>query len=257
MHTCPAEVLFGAYLLGHDDKASLAGMGVPRAIEQHGGWWAPLVDLALGRAAMVGTGDNQSCVTLNLRIDLTGVFPPAGEEVFAVGTLVSAEGSLRMVSCEVRTAGGRAIAYAVGRFMLVPGTKPSALPARERPRLEVASLPELLRVRRDDLGDRFTLAVQPWDEMANPSSIVHGGVQAALLAAGMQVAATSEDDDPVRMLDLTVAYHRPLEVCTPELVVRSTVERRGRSICSLRAGLVDGAGLSFAGAHATFDLRGD
>lgn len=252
--TSPAEGYFGTYLIGYDATSSLAGMSLAAGTDMRPGWWGPLIDLALGRAAMGEAEDDQTCVTLNLRIDLTGELPTASEDVLALGVLVSGDAKLPVTECEVRSSGGATIAHAVGRFMLVPGEKPAPLPApMERPGAD--GLADLLGSTWPHPSDPFVMTVQPREAMGNPAGVVHGGVQAALLSLGMEVAAESDCVRP-RLLDLAVGYRRPVMVSASELHVRSYVERRGRSISLLRSDLTEGSGPVLATALGTFDVRG-
>lgn len=251
--TSRAEVLFGTSLLGHVDHLALGQMLGPAQTDEPG-WLLPLTDLVLGRAALQFARPGETCVTVAMSFELGGSVPREGESIRGLSRHLSMERGAMSTSCEVRGDDGRLLAHAVGRFLMVRGNPPDALA-----HLEVGAmkkpLTETLRVGRDEGDDqRWTMVMNPWEEVSNPAGVIHGGVQAALMsaAAGHLVRRNRPQ---ARLMTMTVEYFGPVRVAQPEIEVVAEIVRLGSNLATTESKILTPDRAVRTSARCTFDVR--
>ncbi|GLZ15787.1 hypothetical protein Acsp04_60220 [Actinomadura sp. NBRC 104425] len=106
------------------------------------------------------------------------------------------------------------VAIATGRFAVVPGD-PSVPAVRAgnagapRPPVGPSSLKQA--------AEEALLTFLPDTRLANARSRVHGGIQAVLTGAALDAAVLpATADRPLRLLDMTLTFHRPMTPSAPK-----------------------------------------
>lgn len=80
----------------------------------------PVVDLAMGRAALARTPSTHTCVTLSIEREF-GAAPQSGKVVRCLGLHLLDDAGTTIATCEVRGADERLLAHGTGRFVSVRG----------------------------------------------------------------------------------------------------------------------------------------
>jgi acyl-coenzyme A thioesterase PaaI-like protein len=240
--TSPAEALFATRLVGHEDHLALAEMPAP-AEPGAPGWFLPLVDLVLGRTAMRHTFGNGTCVTVSLSLEFHHPVLRPGSVVCALGRTVSDEGDTMSTTVEVRTETGELVAHGHGRFLMVDGPPPAPVPDLAGAD-NSAVLGRLLGI--DDMvvtGDGVRHELIPGGDLANPSGVVHGGAQGAMLMHAMDLVARHRRPG-ADLMSLTIDFRGPVVISDDPMAVQARIVRAGVHLVTTEAEIVISTGRS-------------
>jgi acyl-coenzyme A thioesterase PaaI-like protein len=189
-----------------------------------------LADAATGLSALSAQED-ESCATVELRVDLLGTPAPGATSLQARGTTLALESGVGISRADIHDDLGTPITHAVA--VLAMGRKgrgaSDAGPGTVGPQFDPAD------IRVSVLGAGECVAtIEP--AMSNSGGIVHGGVLMSLAYAAQDafVGTLEGHSRPVRF---AVDYLRPVPP-RGELRMSSTVERDGRRLRSIRTELV-------------------
>lgn len=242
------DVAFAVRLLGASDHHTAADCATPHG-SANPGWLMPLVDLLLARGAL-GPGSATSCVTMRMDLNVNAAALAATTTVRGLARQAFADPSSTAGTCELRGDDGTVVATGMGVFVSIDTPLPDPFEATAGHEVSSA-LTELLPLTFDDSRHRADWRIEPW--MANPSGVVHGGVQAAALFAAIEEAGTADLDGPVAFGNVSVEYLRPLPVADTVLTIRVTARRRGRRFATYDAELLTADGT--VGTTATATVR--
>ncbi|MFE9322375.1 acyl-CoA thioesterase domain-containing protein [Nocardia sp. NPDC052278] len=215
------------------------------------GWLMPLIDLILARSAL-GDLAPHSCVTR--RIDLH-VHPDRlsdAETVRGVARRCFATGAMLVSTAELRSPSGMVLGTATGNFVASDSFLP--VPYEADPQhIEAGSLIDLLELRFDP--DPHTGMLPAGPRTANPSGVVHGGVQAAALCAAIEHVARTGDRVQSDIVSVGVDFVRPLPATKTPLVFRVTPRRAGRRFVTVEASMLTAEGEIGTRVEATLYRR--
>lgn len=216
---CRAEANLGAVMVAYRGARALTEVRVP----EHGevGWLMPIVDLAMGRAALARTPSTHTCVTLSIEMEF-GSAPRSGEVVRCLGRHLLDDAGMTVATCEVRGADERLLAHGSGRFVSVRGGgEPRPVPGLvvQEP---ARPLRELLMLERRAPMEHALLTD---GGLSNPLGVVHGGAQAAMV---IQVAR--EATEGARIASLRIDYLDSLRVGEDGSFARAHLLRTTRTM---------------------------
>ncbi|NMO01428.1 PaaI family thioesterase [Gordonia sp. TBRC 11910] len=208
-----------------------------------------LVDLLLARGAL-RPGSPHSCVTLRMDLNVNAAAFATATHIRGLTRHSFADDNLTMGTCELRGDDGVLLATGMGMFVSIDAALPMPFIPTE-PHTDSTSLTELLEFVPDMTRTTVTWPIREWT--ANPSGVVHGGVQAAALFAAIENLAVVDTGAPVAFGNCSVEYLRPLPADDTELTVGVTATRRGRQFATYDAQLYAADGR--VGTKATATLR--
>ncbi|ALJ21840.1 PaaI family thioesterase [Microbacterium sp. No. 7] len=243
-----AELRLGTRPLGSaPGRAAGRTEGVPRP---HLGWLSMLADLVMGTAYAAALGEGRTSLTLSMRIDSVrgALRPDVPIEGYALAEDPDDPGGV--LHC-LMLQGRQPVATGVGRFLPL-GTRARSAPA------EVVSFQR----RGVDLATGFGLSgdwapdidvdLRAEGVLANPSGVVHGGVQAAIAAEAIIRSVAGVDASMCLLTDLSTRFLAPAPTGPEErLVVRVRRIHTGRSLRTVRVELVRGDGVVVSVSEGT------
>ena len=264
----PAEVLTGCRVTNRGEDWATAEMMLPRIASGQTvplGWLGILADSVAAQSLGRLFAQGLDVRTVDLRLDAVGPVPSPGAVATAQGELISSDH--RTGLSRVRIHGPNDVTVAVGtaRFIVVPGQPPPSLSAPLGmtlvPPAGVPGFPPLDEVfgikGSVRQGDSLTLTAELPPALCNKHGVVHGGLHVSLIDHAMRTlvgrpgvlceAATPE------LLDLTVVYQRPiLPAVEGTVLIRATIERRGRRIITVNSAVQTPEGRVMTSAQGTF-----
>ncbi|MDQ0616660.1 PaaI family thioesterase [Arthrobacter globiformis] len=250
----PTEALFGITVT----DAVPGSLRVEQQIHSAGdanrpwGWIGPLADLTAGRSVLTHLTEDQSCRTVNLRLDFGGRLPRAGERVTAHGRVIDLSDDSALAASTLVGSDGTILAHCVGRFMIVSGAHAGS-PKDELPQPTTEALEHLLGLRvLEKRPTALVLGVAPDRRLANSFDIMHGGVQFALADVSLRHVIAETTSLEAKHLDLAVSYHRPVHVSGETMTICAFVERQGRRIIVARIRARDSLDRLLFSAEGTF-----
>lgn len=197
----------------------------------HLGWLATLADSAMGTAYAEVLGEGWTCATVSMHIEALGEGLAPGIPVHAFGRLLSDDG---VADC-VMLQDGRAAATALGRFIpLGIPTRPEAtgIVSLQAEGLDLAAGLGLDAAWAPDMDLTFD-AEAPL--VANPSGIVHGGLQMALGAEALD--RSIDQYTATQMIELSAHFFVPAPA-TGRLALRVRRLHSGRRLSVARADIL-------------------
>ncbi|OBC05127.1 hypothetical protein A5788_19345 [Gordonia sp. 852002-50816_SCH5313054-c] len=244
------DELFGVTLFGHrrglaaGDCRSLVGDGNP-------GWLMVLCDMILAWAAVDSDGPG-TCVTTSLDLHIDVEVLRGADHILGVARRSFAGESHSVSTCELRTVGGALVATGTGTFFAVPGLLPGSYAGT--PVTEVhQSIPELLRLDVDATAGCGRLPVD--DRVANPSGVIHGGVQSAAMFSVIAEYAEVTTGAEVELRHVTVDFLKPLPISAGSPGIRVEAKHVGRRAASFTAELADARGVVGTRAAVTAAVK--
>lgn len=180
--TCEPDVVFGVRLLGASESCVAADCVTPHG-DGNPGHLTTLIDLLLARGAL-GTASPNSCVTLRMDLNVHPERLAAATRVRGLARNSFDSEQLAAATCELRADNGTLVATGMGLFVTAHGTLPLPFEATEPESRSSLGLASLLEIKADSTREFVTWSAREWT--ANPSGVVHGGVQAAALVAGIE-----------------------------------------------------------------------
>ncbi|WP_156366583.1 hypothetical protein [Microbacterium sp. No. 7] len=242
----PAEVSLGVRITAAGPTGA-SGIAVVPDDARGLGWSTTLSDLLLGRALLAALGPGWSCVTLSLRSEWTATVLAGVGALAGSAQLVDVTGDVALVHGRVHDAAGRSVALVSGRFKIFRGERqPPAGLASSGSAPSDGCLTRVLGMapRGHAQAERVVWALPRSRRFANPSDVVHGGVQAAaLVCVAEDLAAAVGAGARWRVLDLDVHYRRALAVADESAEVVGFIKSRSRSVLSVDLEVVDAEGV--------------
>lgn len=246
------DELFGIRLVGEVEGRSAADMVTPDD-DADPGWLMPMTDLLLARSLIareMAFGDTHSgCVTV--RFDFT--FDPTAlaraGRVRGLGRQAFVTGALGSSSCELRGEDDAVVATGIGLFVLNDSGVPDPVAAEPATKPQAHSLATLLDLDLDADAGQAIMPVGP--VTANPSGIVHGGVQAAAVCAAMAAVASARIPIPMQVVTFGVEFAKPLVSAGEPICIRVVPRRIGRTFAVLDAEICGPSGTVGTRATAT------
>jgi uncharacterized protein (TIGR00369 family) len=265
----PAEVLTGCRVTARGDDWATAAMVLPRFAtgpEVPLGWLGVAADSAAAQSLGGLFAQGLDVRTVDLRLDAVGPLPSPGTVVTARGDLISSNHRTGLSRIRIHGPDVADVAVGTARFLVVPGSPPSAPSAPTSTVSESATGGVPLLPSLDEIfgitdtarnGNSSVLTAELDPALCNRHGVVHGGLHVSLIDHAMRAlvghSGTHEDQGAPELLDLTLAYQRPL---APEVdgtvLLCATVERRGRRITTVNATLQTSTGRVLTSAQGTF-----
>ncbi|KAF0960359.1 hotdog domain-containing protein [Rhodococcus sp. T7] len=265
----PAEVLTGCRVTARGDDWATAAMVLPRFATGPDvplGWLGVAADSAAAQSLGRLFAQGLDVRTVDLRLDAVGPVPSPGTVVTARGDLISSNHRTGLSRIRIHGPGDADIAVGTARFLVVPGSPPSPPSTPTSTVSESAtggvpllpSLDEIFGITdtaRNENSSVLTAELDP--ALCNRHGVVHGGLHVSLIDHAMRAlvghSGTHGDPGAPELLDLTLAYQRPLAPQVDGTVLLcATVERRGRRITTVNAILQTSTGRVLTSAQGTF-----
>lgn len=230
-----AELLLGVSALGSSPGIAVGAMQA--VAEPHLGWLGTLTDLVMGNAYAHALGEGWSCVTVSLRLD--ALAPMRAERPFLAWGICDDSARAGGVLSAIVAQDDVPVAKATSRFS----------PIRKPPR-DIARGVASLQDRGVSIAEGLGLEASPWApaavvrfptglDVANPSGVVHGGLQ---IAAGAEAILRS---DPAatpathELAELSIAFLAPLPAASgSEATLHLGRVHTGRSSFRARAEII-------------------
>ncbi|MGW0040018.1 PaaI family thioesterase [Gordonia sp. NPDC003376] len=230
--TCAPDELFGVRLLGQVPGGVAADCLTPPG-EANPGWLMPMVDLLLARATVT---NGAGCVTSRIDLDVDPGALAGSDLVRGVGRSALAHGVLGTSTCEIRSTTGVLVGTGMGTFVLDSGGVPDPYASTGNGEVShVPSLTGLLGIELDTDSGTGTLEVVP--QHMNPSGVVHGGVQAAILCAAVEALIVARIGTGRALTHVAVEYLRALPADAGPLTISVRPRRIGRTLAFIDAEL--------------------
>lgn len=225
-----------------------------------------LLDCAVGSAGYCASDTHPVAVVANMSVALTGATSNStalvadGWPVHVDDTAGTALGR-----AEVRTGDGVVLATATARAAKVersmidaiPAPSPADLPAGPTTTTDNGGAAEAYGLNVvDRAAGKTTASVEPEPWMLNPFGSVQGGVLVGLMATATEVAGRplAERGQDFYLADIGVDLIRSPALSMGELIVETTLVRRGRRFCLLDSELRTADGKTLVRSHGTILL---
>lgn len=258
------------YVRSDHGSVSFAQNTIPSLADDVGRFGLPmfgvLLDCTVGSAGYCASETQPIAVVASMSIALTGATSHSAELV-ADGWPVHVDDTTgtALGRAEVRTGDGVVLATATARAAKVERSMIDGIPA-----LSPADLPLGPTSTTDSGGpadvygltvvDRSagttTASVEPKSWMLNPFGSVQGGVLVGLMATATEVAARplAERGQGFYLADIGVDLIRSPALSMGELIIETTLVRRGRRFCLLDSELRTADGKTLVRSHGTILL---
>lgn len=225
-----------------------------------------LLDCTVGSAGYCASETQPVAVVANMSVALTGAMSNSAELV-ADGWPVHVDDTTgtALGRAEVRSGDGVVLATATARAAKVERSMIDGIPA-----LVLADPPLGPRAETDDGGpadtygltvvdcaaEKTTAVVEPKAWMLNPFDSVQGGVLVGLMATATELAGRplAEPGQDFYLADIGVDLIRSPALSMGELVIETTLVRRGRRFCLLDSELRTADGKTLVRSHGTILL---
>ncbi|MFB7718270.1 MULTISPECIES: PaaI family thioesterase [unclassified Nocardia] len=230
--TLPTERRFRIRVVATDAGRVHAQQTLPLETARTGthlaGSLGPLVDFTIGRATQTVLSPTVAIRTAGLRMDLLSTALTPGEIIEAHSRILDLDNYSVYGEVHITTADGRPVARASARMLIVPGeigpTDPADAVTPPHPPTSLAALLTPLTHPMSAGGVTLTAPTAPW--MTNPWGIAHGGIPAAFAGLALEDAAHITAG-PVRFIDLSLTYHRPITLGEDDIHTDARIDRLG------------------------------